>query len=93
MRQTVEHFANNLLNLIHKHCQKNEVTLASVFNLNEENITPSTTITYDEFRDALRQAKIPFPAAQIENIMKYFVSFVFENTRFKAILKMFVMLL
>ncbi|CAF1616877.1 unnamed protein product [Rotaria magnacalcarata] len=71
VRQTVEQFANNLVNTIHKYCHERQMNVTKLFIEDEEMITISTTITYDEFRDGLRKAKIPFPAAQMENIMKY----------------------
>ncbi|CAF0797887.1 unnamed protein product [Rotaria sordida] len=71
IRQTVEHFANNLLNSIHKHCKENQINLGNIFKPNEENFMSNSTITYDEFREGLKTVKIPFPVAQIENIMKY----------------------
>ncbi|CAF3149449.1 unnamed protein product [Rotaria socialis] len=71
VRQTVEQFANNLVNTIHKYCHEHQMNVAKLFIEDEEMITISTTITYDEFRDGLRKAKIPFPVAQMENMMKY----------------------
>ncbi|CAF1323806.1 unnamed protein product [Rotaria sp. Silwood1] len=71
IRQTIEHFANILLNLIHKYCKDNQINLENIFKPDEENIMSNSSITYDEFCDGLRKAKIPFPVAQIENIMKY----------------------
>jgi hypothetical protein len=78
VRQTIEQFANNLLNLIHTYCQENQVKLTDVFGVNDENYVSTLTITYDQFRDGLRKAKIPFQIAQIENIIKYLVSINFE---------------
>ncbi|CAF3294130.1 unnamed protein product [Rotaria sp. Silwood2] len=77
IRQTIEHFANNLLNLINKYCKENEINLENMFKPDEENVLSNSSITYDEFRDGLRKAKIPFPVAQIENIINYLVSFCF----------------
>lgn len=51
------------------------MNLIDIFIPNEENIT---SITYDQFRDGLRKAQIPFPITQIENIMKYLVSSIFS---------------
>jgi hypothetical protein len=66
------------LNLIHTYCQENQVKLTDIFNVNDENYISTLTISYEQFRDGLKKAKIPFPVAQIENIIKYLVSINFE---------------
>ena len=76
IKQTVEHFANILLNSIHIYCQENHVKLTDIFGLNEENDISKLTITYDEFRNGLKKAKIPFQLAQLENVIKYLVSII-----------------
>ena len=75
IRQNMEHFANHLLNLIHAHCLNNEVSLSDIF-LTSNDGTPRNTsmITYEQFLDGLRKAKIPFPIRLINDIMKYLVS-------------------
>jgi hypothetical protein len=76
IRKTVEQFTNNLLNSIHSYCHDNKINLMDIFPPIEGNI-PS--ITYDQFLDRLRIARIPFPVAQIENIMKYLVRSIFVS--------------
>ncbi|CAF1351276.1 unnamed protein product, partial [Adineta ricciae] len=68
IKQTIEPFANHLLHAIHTYCTENDVTLKDVFvPLKDE----QTVITYDQFCESLRKARIPIPTTQIENIMKY----------------------
>ena len=76
VRQTIEHFTANLLNSIYRHLQDNHLTLISLFQNAEEDTSnvALVEITYDQFLQGLRRAKIPFPVAQIQNIMKYLVS-------------------
>ncbi len=62
------------MNLIHTYCQENQVSLNDVFGFNEDNYT----ISYDQFQNGLRKAKIPFPVAQIENMINYIVSINFD---------------
>jgi hypothetical protein len=85
IRHTTEHFANNLVNLIHIYCRENQVNLKDLFGLLEEIEIWNSTITYNQFLDGLKKAKIPFPVAQIENIMKYLVSF-FPLFAFKTLI-------
>lgn len=73
VRQTVEQFANNLLNSIDVYCRENQVQLSDLFESNEEKNMPNSSITATQFREGLRKAKIPFPVAQIDNIVKYLV--------------------
>jgi hypothetical protein len=73
VRQTLEKFANNLLNSIHRHCRDNHLTVNDLFPNENDSMTPLSTVTFDEFRHGLRRAKIPFPLAQIGEIMKYLV--------------------
>jgi hypothetical protein len=75
VKQTTEYFANNLLNLIHAFSQENEVNILDIFCPNEDLTTKITMITYEQFLEGLRKAKIPFPATLINEIMKYLVSF------------------
>jgi hypothetical protein len=42
-------------------------------------------ILYEQFLDRLRKAQIPFPVAQIENIMKYLVRSIFVFFSFKIL--------
>ncbi len=65
------------MNLIHAYCQKNQINLTNIFGAKEENYISSSMITYDQFQDGLKRAKITFPVAEIENIMKYLVSISF----------------
>jgi hypothetical protein len=82
IRQTVEYFANNLLNLIQTYCRQNQVNVIDLFTaVDDENRMSISTITYEQFCDGLRKAKVPFPVAQIMNIMKYLVSFLFLCTQ------------
>jgi hypothetical protein len=62
------------VNLIHKYCQHNEVSLSDVFNRNDGISLTITTVNYEQFCNGLRRAKIPFPLALIDDIMKYLVS-------------------
>ncbi|UJR27321.1 hypothetical protein I4U23_008614 [Adineta vaga] len=71
VKQMIESFANNLVGLIHAYCQENEISLSDIFNLNEGAATTITTITYEHFLETLRKAKIPFPKALINDIMKH----------------------
>lgn len=73
VRQTVEWFANNLLNSIHRHLRDNHLTVNDLFPNENDPTTPLSTVTFDEFRHGLRKAKIPIPLAQIGEIMKYLV--------------------
>ena len=74
VRQTIDHFANNLLNEIENHCRDHDVTLTSVFNPTDDSFRTVPVLTYDEFRQCLKKAKIPFPPAYIDDVMKYLVS-------------------
>lgn len=81
IRQTTEHFANHLLNLINKHSLEEEISLFDMFHSNHDSSSQSSTITYAQFLEGLRKAKIPFPVALIDDIMKYLVrsiSFLFH---------------
>ena len=80
IRHTTEHFANNLVNLIDIYCRENQVNLKDLFGLSEEMEIWNATITYNQFLEGLKKAKIPFPVAQIENIIKYLVSFLAFKT-------------
>ncbi|CAF0979777.1 unnamed protein product [Rotaria sordida] len=71
VRQTVEHFTNHLLNLIHAYCEEHSITLSDIFSSNEGTRTTISIITYEQFLNGLRKAKIPFPIARIDDIMKY----------------------
>ena len=73
VRQTTEHFANILLNLINKYSIENEVSLAEMFKSPDATSTSVSMVTYEQFLNGLRRAKIPFPIALIDDIMKYFV--------------------
>jgi len=73
IRKTIEQLANNLLNSMQIYCRDNRIDLTEIFNSNDDKITSNSIITYNEFLDGLRKAKISFPIAQIENIMKYLV--------------------
>lgn len=73
VRQTIDHFANNLLNEIENHCRDNNVTLTDIFNATDEHHRMVTVFTYEEFRECLKKAKIPYPSAYIDDIMKYLV--------------------
>jgi len=73
VRQRIEHFANNLLNLIHKYCKEKEISLSDMFNPNEGNGMTITLVTYERFLDGLRRAKIPFQVPLINDIMEYLV--------------------
>jgi len=73
VRRTIEHFVNNLLNSIHKYCQENDINVPDMFNPNEGYSMTISMVTYEQFLDGLRKAKIPFPTALINDIMKYFV--------------------
>lgn len=46
-----------------------------MFNTNDGNTT--TIVTYEQFLDGLRRAKIPFPITMINDIMKHFVRLFF----------------
>jgi hypothetical protein len=74
VRKSTENFANNLLNLINTYCIENEITLSDMFKPNDESTTHVSMVTYAQFLDGLRKAKIPFPMALINDIMKYLVS-------------------
>ena len=73
VRQTIESFANNLLHLINRYCDDNEVSLSDLFNPQDDTTTSVSTVTYEQFLQGLRRAKIPFPIALINDIMKYIV--------------------
>jgi hypothetical protein len=45
-----------------------------IFNPTDGTNIPTSMITYEQFLDGLRKAKIPFPIAVINDIMKYIVS-------------------
>jgi hypothetical protein len=66
------------LNLIYTYCDENEVNLSEIFNPNE-GTSGITAVNYEQFLDGLRKAKIPFPIAHIDDIMKYLVSFFFNT--------------
>lgn len=70
IKQTIEPFVNHLLHAIHAYCTENNVTLKDLFVPSEDE---RIVITYDEFCESLRKAKIPIPTTQIDNIMKYLV--------------------
>ena len=74
VRQTIEHFANNLLNLINQYSEENDLNLSDLFNPNSDSCSIISMVTHEQFLDGLRKAKIPFPIALIDDIMKYFVS-------------------
>ncbi|CAF1418044.1 unnamed protein product [Adineta steineri] len=71
VRQTIEYFANNLRNLIRAYSIENEINLPDIFSPSEDMTTTATSITYEQFLDGLRKAKIPFPIALINDIIKY----------------------
>ncbi|CAF3366478.1 unnamed protein product [Rotaria sp. Silwood1] len=71
VRQTVEHFTNYLLDLINMYCEENAIALSDIFNPNEGTRITTSIITYEQFLNGLRKAKIPFPIAHIDDIMKY----------------------
>lgn len=73
VRQTTEHFANNLLNLINRYSEEHDVTLSNMFNPHPDLTNSITTVTYEQFLNGLRRAKIPFPLAFINDIMAYLV--------------------
>ena len=73
IRQTVEQLTNHLLNSIHNYCRENEISLEEMFTSNEEKNISNSTITSAQFQEGLKKAKIPFPVAQIEKIIKYLV--------------------
>ncbi len=75
VKQIIESFANNLLNLIHIYSQENEINISDIFCPGEDPTSTITMITYEQFLDGIRKAKIPFPGALINDIMKYLVSF------------------
>ncbi len=74
IRKNAENFANNLLNLINRYCIENETTLSDMFKPNDEITGNVSMVTYAQFLDGLRKAKIPFPIALMDDIMKYLVS-------------------
>lgn len=78
VRKTTEHFANNLLNLINTYCIENEITLSDMFKPIDESTGNVSMVTYAQFIDGLRKAKIPFPVGLINDIMKYLVSSYFH---------------
>ena len=73
IRQTVDQFANNLLNAIDNYCREHEIQLVDLFDLTDEKSMSNTIISALQLREGLRRAKIPFPAAQLNNIIKYLV--------------------
>ena len=77
IRKTAERFSNILLNLINQYCIENEMTLSDMFKPSDEIAGNVTVVTYVQFVDGLRRAKIPFPIALIEDIMKYIVGSFF----------------
>ena len=80
IRQTTEHFVNILLNLIDKSLHENQVSLSEMFKPPDAVNTTGPLVTYEQFLDGLRRAKIPFPIALIHDIMKYIVSeFVWKS--------------
>ena len=97
VRQTVEQFANNLLNAIDNYCRERQVQLGDLFDLNEERFLSNTIISALQLREGLRKAKIPFPAAQLNNIIKYLVrlnrqiSPLFSSLSFRFAKKMRIM--
>lgn len=74
VKYMIESFANNLLGAIRAYSQENEATLTEIFLPNENVATTVTTITYEQFTDGLRRAKIPYPKPSIADIMKHLVS-------------------
>ena len=73
IRQTVEQYANHLLNSIHNYCRDHHVTLTDLFGSSEDKNMPTFMISYPQFLNGLKKAKIPFPNAQIEKIMQHLV--------------------
>lgn len=73
IRQTTEHFVNVLLNLINKYLHDNQVSLAEMFKPPDAVNSTGHLITYEQFLDGLRRAKIPFPIALITDMMKHIV--------------------
>lgn len=79
VRNTSDYYANNLLNSIQVHCDENGRTLLDVFHSNEEVHRTVSIVTYEQFRDALKRAKIPFSPSHIDEVMKYLVSCFDQN--------------
>lgn len=75
VRQTVDQFANYLLNAIDNYCREHQIQLTDLFDLSEEKYLSNMIISALQLREGLRKAKIPFPAAQLNNIIKYLVRF------------------
>lgn len=75
IRQTVDQFAHRLLNAIDNHCREHQIQLVDLFDLTDEKYTSNMIITVLQLREGLRKAKIPFPAAQLNNIIKYLVRY------------------
>jgi hypothetical protein len=49
------------------------MNLTELFDSNSESNASNLIITYNQFRNGLKKAKIPFPAGQFQNIIKYLV--------------------
>lgn len=79
VKQVIESFAYHLLSLIHKYSRENEVKVSEIFCPNEDLSAPTTMITYEQFLDGLRKAKIPFPIGLMNDIMKHLVSFSYQR--------------
>ncbi len=73
IRQTIEQITNNLLNSIHIYCREKQVELTDLFYFNQDKNMTKSIINSKQFQDGLKKAKIPFPIAQIDNIIKYLV--------------------
>ena len=81
VKQVIDTFANNLLSLIRDYRHENEISVSDMFIPNDNAATPATSVTYEQFLDVLREAKIPFPKAMINDIMKHLVSHRLSNNR------------
>lgn len=73
VRQTIDHFANCILDLINIYCDENQMSVSEIFYPNEGTRATASTITYEQFLDGLRKVKIPFRKSLINDIMKYLV--------------------
>ncbi|CAF1399229.1 unnamed protein product [Adineta ricciae] len=71
VKQVIDTFANNLLSLIRDYRHENEISVSDMFIPNDNTAAPATSVTYEQFLDVLREAKIPFPKAMINDIMKH----------------------
>lgn len=71
IRQTVEHFANNILNQLQAYCRQNHLLLTDLFETTEDKNLPYLIVTYEQFRNGLKQAKIAYSMGQFDNICKY----------------------